>query len=196
MKIREKKYMIALLAAICASNASVAGRVLDGTRVVSDEDAEWLKGEDLVSTSKFVRQTRSLEPEELAEIETLDLHGSTLGTSGFRKITDDLLPYLPNLKFLNLYISELRAQEDLELLASILERFGNLQYVNIVGNEIANMALSFVKEHEEQKELTDKFQKKVVFSYKTLLEDKFPLVERKKYDEWYKTHTTYYTLVH
>ncbi|MBY0501352.1 MAG: hypothetical protein K2P93_05055 [Alphaproteobacteria bacterium] len=196
MKIREKKYVIALLAAICASNASVAGRVLDGTRVVSDEDAEWLKGEDLVSTSKFVRQTRSLEPEELAEIETLDLHGSTLGTSGFRKITDDLLPYLPNLKFLNLYISELRAQEDLELLASILERFGNLQYVNIVGNEIANMALSFVKEHEEQKELTDKFQKKVVFSYKTLLEDKFPLVERKKYDEWYKTHTTYYTLVH
>ena len=196
MKFKTGQYMVVLLLAFSISNPLSAGRVLDGTRVVSDEDAEWLKGEDLVSTSKFVRQTRSLEPEELAEIETLDLHGSTLGTSGFRKITDDLLPHLPNLKFLNLYISELRAQEDLELLASILERFGNLQYVNIVGNEIANMALSFVKEHEEQKELTDKFQKKVVFSYKTLLEDKFPLVERKKYDEWYKTHTTYYTLVH
>lgn len=196
MKIKVEQYVIAFLFALGISSPAIAGRILDGTKVVNDEDAEWLKGEDLVSTSKFVRQTRTLDVEELAEIDTLDLHGSTLGTIGLRKIAEDLLPHLPSLKFLNLYISELRAHEDLDLLASILTRCNNLQYVNIVGNEIANQALSFVKEHEGEKELTDKFQKKVIFSYKTLLEDKFPRVEREKFEEWYKTHTSYYTLVH
>ena len=140
----------------------MAGRTLDGTKVVSDEDIEWLEGEDVISASKFIRQTLVLDPEELEDVETLDLHSTSLHTSGLRKITDELLPYLPNIKFLNLYSSQLRTREDLVILASILERFDSLQYVSIVANGIANHTLSFVKEHEEQKKLTAADKKEIL----------------------------------
>ncbi|MBY0272719.1 MAG: hypothetical protein K2X02_04820 [Alphaproteobacteria bacterium] len=185
-------YLIAIFLAFSLNSSVAVSSILDGTKVVSDEDIEWLEGEDVVSTSKFIQQTLVLDPEELKDVETLDLHSTSLHTSGLKKITDELLPYLPNLKFLNLYASQLRTREDLEILASILERFGSLQYVSIVANGIANQALSFVKEHEEQKEITDKFQQKVVFSFNALLEDKFPLAEREHYNDWYQTHIRYY----
>ncbi|MBY0271787.1 MAG: hypothetical protein K2X02_00005 [Alphaproteobacteria bacterium] len=118
-----------------------------------------------------------------------------LGSSGLKVITDDLLPYLPKLKFLNLYTSQLRSREDLVLLASILDKFNSLQYINIDGNSIATQVLSFVKEYEAegQKELTKKFQKKVVFLCKTLLKNQFPRADREKYDDWYQTHIRYYS---
>ena len=196
MKIKIEFYFVALFLALSLNSPVMSGHVLDGTKVVSDEDNEWLRGEGVVSTSKFIRQARALDPEELAEIDTLNLQGTMLYTVGLKKVADELLPFLPNLKLLNLFDSDLRTEEDLELLASILERFENLEYVNIVGNGIANQALSFVKEHQEQKELIDKFQHKVVFSFKTLLEDKFPIAERRQFEDWYKTHTSYYTSVH
>ncbi|MBX9786071.1 MAG: hypothetical protein K2Y08_01915 [Alphaproteobacteria bacterium] len=196
MKYKIEFYLLAFLLALSLNSSVMAGRTLDGTKVVSDEDIEYLKGEDVISASKFIRQARALDQEELEDVETLDLHSTLLGTSGLRQVSEELLPYLPNLKFLNLIISELREDEDLELLASILQRFENLQYVNIVGNGIAYKALPFVKEHAEQKELTDRFQKKVVFSFKSSLENQFPGDEREKYKEWYKTHVNYYTLVH
>jgi hypothetical protein len=174
----------------------MAGRTLDGTKVVSDEDIEWLADEGYVSTSKFIRQTLVLDPEELAEVDTLDLHSTLLCTSGLRKIAQDLLPYLPNLNVLNLRISGLQNDEDLELLASILKNYDNLQYVNIVGNDIADKVLSFVQAHEGEKGLTDKFQKKVVFSFKTLIESRFPPAEREQYKDWYQTHINYYISVH
>jgi hypothetical protein len=194
MKYKIEFYLAALFLTLSLNSSVMAGRTLDGTKVVSDEDIEWLEGEDVISASKFIRQTRALDPEELEDVEALDLHSTSLHTSGLRRITDELLPYLPNLRFLNLYSSQLRTREDLEILASILERFGSLQYVSIVANGIANQALSFVKEHEEQKELTDKFQQKVVFSFNALLEDKFPIAEREHYKDWYQTHKNYYLM--
>jgi len=196
MKYKIEFYLIALFLALSLNSSVAVGSILDGTKVVSDEDAKWLKGEDVISTSKFISQVRALDPEELADVGTLNLKGAMLYTVGLRKVFDELLPLLPNLKFFNLYNSDLRTQEDLELIASILEKHDNLQYVDIVGNGIANHVLSFVKAHEEQKGLTDKFQRKVVFSFKTLLEDQFPGVEREHYKEWYQTHIDYYTLMY
>ncbi|MBY0293033.1 MAG: hypothetical protein K2W92_07095 [Alphaproteobacteria bacterium] len=189
-------YSIALLLAFSLNSSVAIGSILDGTKVVSDEDIEWLKDEGYVSTSKFIRQTLVLEPNELEEVDTLDLHSTLLRTSGLRTIAQDLLPHLPNLKFLNLFVSDLRSDEDLEILASILERFNGLQYIDIAGNDIADRVFSFVKTHEAQKELTDRFQKKVVFSFKTLLESQFPVAEREQYKDWYQTHTTYYISAH
>ena len=196
MKYKTEIYLAALFFALSLNSSVAIGSILDGTKVVSDEDIEWLADEGYVSTSKFIRQTRALDPEELAEVDTLDLHSALLRTPGLRMITEDLLPYLPNLNVLNLRISGLQNDEDLELLASILERFHSLQYVNIVGNDIADKVLSFVQAHEAQKELTDKFQKKVVFSFKTLLESQFPVAEREQYKDWYQTHTSYYISTH
>lgn len=193
MKYNIEFYLIAVFLALSLNSSMAVGSILDGTKVVSDADAKLLKGEDIISTSKFVKQARALNPEELADVDTLNLQGAMLYTVGLRKIFDELLPLLPNLKFFNLYNSDLRTQEDLEIIASILEKHDNLQYVNIVGNEIANQVLSFVKAHEEQKRLTDKFQRKVVFSFKTLLEDQFPGTERKHYKDWYQTHIKYYS---
>ncbi|MCI5059106.1 MAG: hypothetical protein MRY83_23540, partial [Flavobacteriales bacterium] len=96
-------------------------------------------------------------------------------------------------KFLNLFVSDLGSDEDLETLASILERFQSLQYVDIAGNNIADRVFSFVKGHEAQKELTDRFRNKVVFSFKTLLESQFPLAEREHHNDWYQTHIRYYS---
>lgn len=185
-------YLIAIFLALSLNSPVTVGSTLDGTKVVTDEDAEWLKDEGYISTSKFIRQTRALDPEKLAEIDSLDLKGTLLHTSGLKKITEELLPYLPNLKFLNLCISELREDEDLILLALILEKFNSLEYVNIVGNGIAWRVFSFVKDREENKELTGKFYQKVVFSFNASLEDKFPIAEREKYGVWYKTHKNYY----
>jgi len=196
MKYKIEFYLIALFLALSLNSSVMAGRTLDGTKVVSDADAELLEGEDIISTSKFVKQAQALNPDELAEMDTLNLQGAMLYTVGLRKVFDELLPLLPNLKFFNLYNSDLRTQEDLELIASILEKYDNLEYVDIVGNGIANHVLSFVKAHEEQKGLTDKFQRKVVFSFKTLLEDQFPGVEREHYKEWYQTHIDYYILMY
>lgn len=185
-------YLITLFLALSLNNSVMAGCILDGTKVVSDEDIEWLEGEDIASTSNFIRQTLVLDPEELAEVDTLDLHSALLRTSGLRKIGQDLLPYLPNLKFLNLFVSDLGNGEDLETLASILERFHTLQYIDIVGNNIADKVFSFVKAHESQKELVNHFQKKVIFSFKTLLESQFPVDEREQCKDWYQTHIKYY----
>lgn len=196
MKYKVEIYLATLFLALSLNSSAAVSNILDGTKVVSDEDAEWLEGEDYVSTSKFIRQTLVLAPEELAEVDTLDLHSTLLCTSGLKMIAEDLLPYLPNLNVLNLRISELQNDEDLELLASILERYNSLQYINIVGNDIADKVLSFVQAHESQKELTDKFQKKVVFSFKTLLESRFPPAEREKYKDWYQTHISYYISAH
>ncbi|MCI5055577.1 MAG: hypothetical protein MRY83_05670 [Flavobacteriales bacterium] len=196
MKYKIEFYLAALFLTLSLNNSVMAGHTLDGTKVVSDEDIEWLEGEGYVSTSKFIRQTLVLDPEELAEVDTLDLHSALLRTSGLRKIAQDLLPSLPNLNVLNLRISGLQSDEDLELLASILERFHNLQYVNIVGNDIADKVLSFVQTHETQKELTDKFQKKVVFSFKTLIESRFYLAHREQNKDWYQTHISFYISAH
>ncbi len=196
MKYKIEFYLAALFLAFSLNSSVMAGRTLDGTKVVSDEDIEWLADEGYVSTSKFIRQTLVLDPEELAEVDTLDLHSTLLCTSGLRKIAQDLLPYLPNLNVLNLRISGLQNDEDLELLASILKNYDNLQYVNIVGNDIADKVLSFVQAHEGEKGLTDKFQKKVVFSFKTLIESRFPPAEREQYKDWYQTHINYYISVH
>ena len=195
MKIKLNLSLLAALLIINVNGPCFAGRVLDGTKVVSDEDAEWLAGEDVVSTSKFVRKTLK-KPKELEEFDTLDLHGALLQTAGLRKIVDELLPSLPKLKILNLYFSGLNTKEDLELVASILQRFGNIQYVNIVGNPIAREVVSFVKEQDAKNGISDKFKKRVVFSFKTLLEDKFPEAERKDNLDWYNAHKAYYQMVH
>ncbi|MDI9634220.1 hypothetical protein QM565_00175 [Geitlerinema splendidum] len=192
MKSKIEFYLMALFLALSLSSSAAVGSTLDGTKVVSDEDAEWLEDEGYTSMSKFIRQTRALDPEELTEVDTLDLHSTLLCTSGLRMIAEDLFPYLPNLNILTLRISELQNDEDLELLTSILKKYNNLRYVNIVGNDIADKVLSFVQAHEGQKELTDRFQNKVVFSFKTLLEDQFPRVEREHYKEWHQTHIKYY----
>ncbi|MBY0271793.1 MAG: hypothetical protein K2X02_00035 [Alphaproteobacteria bacterium] len=193
MKLKMRFYLIiTLLLVLSLNTAALKSLNLDGTRVVSDEDIEWLRGEGYVSVSKFIRLTRALDPEDLEEFDSLNLKGTLLHTSGLRKVTDELLPYLPNLKFLNLCISELREDEDLILLALILKKFNSLEYVNIVGNGIAWRVLSFVKDREENKELTDKFYQKVIFSFHASLEDKFPIAERKKYRVWYQTHKNYY----
>lgn len=156
-----------------------------------------LDGEGVVSASKFVRRTLKLKPDELKEFDTLNLQAAThLKTSGLKKIAEDLLVKLPNLKTLNLYGSGLRTKEDLELLTYILQRFDNLQYVNIVGNSIAREVFSFVTRNGLQNELADMFRKKVVFSFESLLEDKFPKPERENYRDWYNTHKTYYEMVH
>jgi hypothetical protein len=186
-------YLIAIFLGLSLNSSVAVGSILDGTKVVSDEDAEWLEGEGYVSTSKFIQQTLVLDPEKLVEVETLDLHSALLRTSGLRTIAQNLLPYLCNLKFLNLFVSDLGSDEDLETLASILERFHSLQYVDIVGNGIADRVFSFVKAHEAQKELTERFQNKVVFSFKTLFESQFPLAEREHYNDWYQTHVRYYS---
>ena len=185
-------YLITLFLALILNSSEAVGSILDGTKVVSDEDIEWLEDEGYISTSKFIRQTLVLDPEKLAEVDNLDLHSTLLRTLGLRKIVQNLLPYLPNLKFLNLFVSDLGSDEDLETLASILERFHTLQYVDIVGNNIADRVFSYVKAHEGQKELTDRFQNKVVFSFKTLLESQFPLAEREHYNDWYQMHIRYY----
>lgn len=193
MKLKMRFYLIiTLLLVLSLNTAALKSLNLDGTRVVSDEDIEWLRVEGYVSVSKFIRLTRALDPEDLEEFDSLNLKGTLLHTSGLRKVTDELLPYLPNLKFLNLCISELREDEDLILLALILKKFNSLEYVNIVGNGIAWRVLSFVKDREENKELTDKFYQKVIFSFHASLEDKFPIAERKKYRVWYQTHKNYY----
>ncbi|MBY0272311.1 MAG: leucine-rich repeat domain-containing protein [Alphaproteobacteria bacterium] len=194
MKYKIEFYLAALFLALSLNSSAMAGRTLDGTKVVSDEDIEWLADEGYVSTSKFVQQVHELDPEEREEVETLNLQSALLGSSGLKIIADDLLPYLPNLKLLNLYGSQLRSREDLVLLASILDRFNSLQYVDIDGNGIATQTLSFVKEYEAegQEELAKKFQKKVVFSCKTLLKNQFPGADREKYDEWYQTHASFY----
>ncbi|MBY0272720.1 MAG: hypothetical protein K2X02_04825 [Alphaproteobacteria bacterium] len=186
-------YLITLFFALSLNSSMAVGSTLNGTKVVSDEDIEWLEGEDVVSTSKFIQQTLVLDPEKLAEVDNLDLHSTLLRTSGLRKISQNLLPYLPNLKFLNLFVSDLGSDEDLETLASILERFHTLQYVDIIGNNIADRVFSYVKAHEGQKELTDRFQNKVVFSFKTLLESQFPIAGREHYNDWYQTHIRYYS---
>jgi len=49
----------------------MAGPVLDRTKVVSYVDAEWLKDENIISTSKFVKQVRALDPEQLEDVEPL-----------------------------------------------------------------------------------------------------------------------------
>ena len=49
----------------------MVGYVLDETKVVSDVDAEWLKDENIISTRKFVRQVRALDPEQLEAVEPL-----------------------------------------------------------------------------------------------------------------------------
>ena len=193
MKLKMRFYLIITLLLVLSLNTStLKGLNLDGTKVVSDEDTEWLRGEGYVSVSKFIRLTRALDPEDLEEFDSLNLKGTLLHTSGFKKITEELLPYLPNLKFLNLCISELREDEDLILLALILEKFNSLEYVNIVGNGIAWRVFSFVNDREDNKELTGKFYQKVVFSFNASLEDKFPVVEREKYEVWYQTHKNYY----
>ena len=194
MKYKIEFYLAALFLTLSLNSSAMAGRTLDGTKVVSDEDIEWLADEGYVTTRKFIQQAQALDPTELAEVDTLDLQGALLGSSGLKIIADDLLPYLPNLKLLNLYGSQLRSREDLALLASILDRFNSLQYIDIDGNSIATQILSFVKEYEVegQKELTKKFQKKVVFSCKTLLKNQFLETDREKYDKWYKTHQSYY----
>ncbi|MBY0272718.1 MAG: hypothetical protein K2X02_04815 [Alphaproteobacteria bacterium] len=193
MKLKMRFYLIITLLLVLSLNTSILKSLnLDGTKVVSDEDIEWLRGEGYVSLSKFIRLTRALDPEDLEEFDSLNLKGTLLHTSGLKKITDELLPYLPNLKFLNLCISELREDEDLILLALILEKFNSLEYVNIVGNGIAWRVFSFVKDREENKELIGKFYQKVVFSFNASLEDKFPVVEREKYGVWYQTHKNYY----
>lgn len=194
MKYKIEFYLAALFLALSLNNSVAVGSILDGTKVVSDADAEWLKGEDVISTKKFIQQTLVLEQNELEKVETLNLQGALLGTSGFKKVAEKLLPRLPNLKFLNLYTTHLRTSEDLELLASILMRYDNLKYVDIVGNGIAKQTFSFVKEHEDQEALTDKFRKKVIFSFNTLLKREFSVTDREKYDDWYNTHLTYYTL--
>ncbi|MBY0272723.1 MAG: hypothetical protein K2X02_04840 [Alphaproteobacteria bacterium] len=185
-------YLVALFLALSLNSSVMAGRTLDGTKVVGDEDIEWLKDEGYVSTSKFIRQTRALDPEELAEVETLNLQGALLGTLGFKKVAEELLPHLPNLQFLNLYTTQLRTSEDLKLLASILMRYDNLKYIDIAGNGIAKQTFSFVKEHEDQEALMDKFRKKVVFSFNILLKREFSATDREKYDDWYQTHIRYY----
>ena len=193
MKLKMRFYLIITLFLVLSLNTStLKGLNLDGTKVVSDEDIEWLRGEGYVSVSKFIRLTRALDPEDLEEFDSLNLKGTLLHTSGLKKITEELLPYLPNLKFLNLCISELREDEDLILLALILEKFNSLEYVNIVGNGIAWRVFSFVKDREENKELIGKFYQKVVFSFNASLEDKFPVVERENYGVWYQTHKNYY----
>jgi len=186
-------YLIALFLALSLNSSVMAGRTLDGTKVVGDEDIEWLEGEDVVSTSKFIQQTLVLDPEELAEVETLNLQGALLGTLGFKKVAEELLPHLPNLQFLNLYTTQLRTSEDLKLLASILMRYDNLKYIDIAGNGIAWQTFSFVKEQEAQGMLTDKFRKKVVFSFNILLKREFSEADREKYDDWYQTHIRYYS---
>ncbi|MBY0272888.1 MAG: hypothetical protein K2X02_05710 [Alphaproteobacteria bacterium] len=54
-------YLIAIFLALSLNSPVTVGSTLDGTKVVSDEDAEWLKDEGYISTSKFIRQTRALE---------------------------------------------------------------------------------------------------------------------------------------
>jgi hypothetical protein len=195
MKYKIELYLIVIFLALNLNSSVAIGSTLDRTKVVSDEDAEWLEDEGYTSMSKFIRQTRALDPEELTEVSTLDLHTALLHTSSLRMVAEDLLPYLPNLNILNLRISGLQNDEDLELLASILKKHDNLQYVNIVGNDIADKVFSFVQAHEGEEGLTDKFQKKVVFSFKTLFESQFPLAEREQYKDWYQTHINYYTLM-
>jgi hypothetical protein len=111
MKYKIVFYLMALFLALSLNSSAAVGSTLDGTKVVSDEDAEWLEDEGYTSMSKFIRQTRALDPEELTEVDTLDLHSTLLCTSGLRMIAEDLLPYLPNLNILNLRISELQNEK-------------------------------------------------------------------------------------
>lgn len=194
MKIKNKFYFMVFIVAITLNSSAIGGRVLDGKKVVNDEDIEWLREEGFTSNSTFIRQARALDPEDLNEIDTLDLEGALLSTSGLQKVSDELLPYLPNLKFLNIHSGELRAPEDLELISDIIERFKNLDYVNIVGNKIATQTLSFVKEREGQKKLNDKFRTKVIFSKKSMLDNQFSISDRENYEDWYNLHTKYYKL--
>ncbi|MBX9786796.1 MAG: hypothetical protein K2Y08_05615, partial [Alphaproteobacteria bacterium] len=95
MKYKIEFYLAALFLILSLNSSVMAGRTLDGTKIVSDEDIEWLADEGYVSTSKFVQQVHELDPEEREEVETLNLQSALLGSSGLKIIADDLLPYLP-----------------------------------------------------------------------------------------------------
>ena len=173
-------------------NGVMAGRVLDGRKGSRDADGGWLKGEDVVSMSKFVRQIKVYEPEGLAEFETLYLHGTLLSTSSFRTVVEEILPLLPNLKILNLYGSSLREPEDLELLSILLQKFPQLQYVDIVSNGIAGEVPSLVKSTKTKEELAKKFRQKVVFADKVLLDHDFSSPSMERLQDWRATHERYY----
>lgn len=194
MKASLVTYSMMFFLTVVSTTAGMAGRTLDGTKIVSDEEVELLPGGGYTSTSKFIRQTLALDREELAEVNTLNLQGASPGTAGLRKIGDELLPHLPNLKVFILSHNELRSDEDLEILSSFLSRFENLRYIDIEWNGIADKVVPFVQAHVGQTDLTEKFQNKVVFSCKTLLDEKLPPSVRETYKNWYPTHTNYYQL--
>lgn len=220
MRSTTKALMILCTLAITNPDMAFAGWVLNGKNVVNDEHAEYLittqvkprvqedhdkqeisvkrtsevpldADDSTLSISEFIKALTG-EREQLDSIEVLSFEGTLLGTSGLTKVKDELLPHLPNLKVLNLYHSGLKSEEAMDLISSILNDFSNIQFVDVVANNLEDDFTRYVGLRED--ELKQILQSKLVIAFKSLLEATLPEGEP-DLSRWHQTHQTYYGLV-